>query len=91
VSLHTLTAEQAEALRAVPIGSMPNKLKIAIALTKARQSQIAAATGIPAPNLSDIVNGKYGSITVDTARKLAEYFGCAIEDLFPQREEARTA
>lgn len=81
-----LTPEQLVALRAVPLGAMRNKLRIALALTDARQSEVADETGYPVPNLSRLVNGKYVDITIDTARKLADYFGCAIEDLFPAEE-----
>jgi transcriptional regulator with XRE-family HTH domain len=82
-----LTAEQLDALRAVPIGTMRNKLRIALALTKARQSEVSEETGYPVPNLSKLVNGLYVDVTVDTAQKMADYFGCQIEDLFPRRDE----
>ncbi len=65
---------------------MPNRLRVAIAMAKVKQTEVAAATGVFAPNLSDIVNGKYKAVTVETARKLADYFGVSIEDLFPARE-----
>jgi DNA-binding Xre family transcriptional regulator len=82
----TLTPEQLDALRAVPLGSMPNRLRIALALTKVRQAEIVEATGIAPPNLSKIISGGYKDMHVETARKLADYFGCQIEDLFPARE-----
>lgn len=65
---------------------MPNRLRVALAMVQARQSDVADETGIFASSLSDIVNGKYGDLNVETARKLAEFFGCSIEDLFPSRE-----
>lgn len=65
---------------------MPNKLRVAFALAGTRQVDAVEATGMFAPNLSDLVCGNYKALTVDTARKLADYFGCAIEDLFPARE-----
>jgi len=71
----------------VPLGAMPNKIRIALALVKARQADVAEATGIPAPNVSNIVNGR--PVMLDTARKLAEFFGCQIEDLFPGTTEDR--
>jgi DNA-binding Xre family transcriptional regulator len=81
-----LTTEQVAALRAVPLGGMPNKLRIALALSAAKQTEVSEETGIQIPNLNRLVNGKYGDLNVDTARKLAEFFGCAIEDLFPARQ-----
>lgn len=86
-----LTTEQAEALRAVPLGAMPNKLRIALALTKVRQATVSDATGIARPNLSNLVTGDYKTLTVDTARKLADYFGVQIEDLFPASSEQAAA
>lgn len=35
------------------------------------------------PYISDVARGRYQTITLVKARKFAEYFGCAIEDLFP--------
>jgi DNA-binding Xre family transcriptional regulator len=80
-----MTPEQLETLRTLPLGEAPNRLRMAFALTERRQSEAVAATGIISSNLSDIVNGKYTRITVETAGKLAEFFGCAIEDLFPRK------
>jgi DNA-binding Xre family transcriptional regulator len=82
-----LTPEQLKALQAVPLGSMPNKLRIAIALTDVIQGDIAAETGIHASNLSDLINGKTQGVRLDTARRIAGFFCCAIEDLFPARQE----
>jgi DNA-binding Xre family transcriptional regulator len=83
-----LTTEQITALRAVPLTGtgMVNRLRIAIALAQVKQAEIVDETGIPAPNLSYLVNGKYGNLHVETAHKLAAFFGCQIEDLFPARD-----
>lgn len=81
-----LTPEQLEALKAVPLGEMPNRLRIALALAQLKQSDVAEQTGIAREHLSKLVTGSYGTVTIDTARKLADYFGTSIEDLFPARE-----
>lgn len=83
-----LTPEQIQALQSVPLGNMPNKLRVALAMVQARQSDLAEETGLFASGLSDIVNGKYGDLNIETGRKIAAFFGCAIEDLFPAREAA---
>jgi len=80
-----LTPEQIDALKAVPLGGMPNKLRIALALAQVNQSDVAEETAIATPNLSKIVNGKYGDINWTTAQKIAEFFGCDPRDLFPSR------
>lgn len=83
-----LTAEQVTALRSVPLGAMPNKVGLALTMTDTSQTDAAEALDIPRPNLSKIVNGRYEGIQLETSRKLADYFGCAIEDLFPARDIA---
>jgi transcriptional regulator with XRE-family HTH domain len=83
---HPLTTEQLQAMRAVPLGTMPNKLRIALALADAKQTDIAESTGVAASYVSDVVNGRYASLPLETARRIATFFGCAIEDLFPARE-----
>jgi hypothetical protein len=58
---------------------------------RTRQRIVVKETGIPALNLSNLVGGKYKSLTIDTARKLAEYFGCAIEESSPRERQWREA
>jgi DNA-binding XRE family transcriptional regulator len=82
-----LTREQVSALRSVPLGSMPNKVGLALTMTGTTQTEVSDAIDLPRPNISKIVNGRYEGLQLETSRKLAEYFGCAIEDLFPAREE----
>lgn len=73
-------------MRAVPLGEMPNKLRIAIAMTAVRQNDVAEETGVLASDISDFVNGKYPIAIIQKAGRLAEFFGCSIEDIFPARE-----
>jgi DNA-binding XRE family transcriptional regulator len=81
-----LTAEQVMALRATPLGTMPNKVALALTMLNVQQGDAAAAMDMPRASLSKIVNGRYEDIQLDTARRVSEFFGCAIEDLFPSRE-----
>ena len=92
-----LTPEQLDALRAVPLGEMPNKLRLALTLTRSQQVDIVGETGMQPSVVSDFLAGRRGSssgslkLTVDTAQKFADFFGCHIEDLFPSsREEVTT-
>lgn len=82
-----LTSAQVEALRSVPIGPMPNRIRVALGMVNAKQAELAEETGQKPSNVSDIVNGKYSDLQIETARKYADFFGCAIEDLFPMRED----
>lgn len=86
-----LTAEQLDALRAMPLGEMPNKVRVALALVQAKQAELVNEGILDAPHLSRIVNGDYVHVTVATARKLASFFGCQIEDLFPARDSEGAA
>lgn len=63
-----------------------NRVGRAIELAEVTQLDVAAATGLPQPYISDVARNRYQTITVDNAHKFADYFGCAIEDLFPARE-----
>lgn len=38
------------------------------------------------PHLSDVCRGRVKEVSLTTAHKLASYFGCQIEDLFPARQ-----
>jgi len=80
-----LTPEQIAAMRALPMGDMPNKLRVALTLAEVTQAELAEATEEQQPYVSDVVRGRWQTITVAKARKFAEFFGCAIEDLFPER------
>ena len=49
---------------------------------------IAEAVGLPQPYVSDVVaRQRYRTITVQNARKFANFFGCTIEDLFPRKPD----
>jgi predicted XRE-type DNA-binding protein len=65
---------------------MPNRVKVAAALARVEQQAVVDGTGFPQPYVSDVYRGRYERITVDNARRFAEYFGCSIEDLFPARQ-----
>ena len=81
-----LTPAQIDAMRALPMGDMPNKLRVAIKLAGITQAELSESIDEQQPYVSDIVRGRWQTITVTKARKFAEFFGCAIEDLFPERE-----
>lgn len=65
---------------------LQNKVRIAMAMLDVAQTDIIEATGFSQPYVSDIVRGRFKNISVDNARKFAEFFGCQIEDLFPSKE-----
>lgn len=79
-----LTHKQLRELRAT--GTVGNRVAKAIELADVNQIEIARSTGLPQPYISDVARNRYQTITVDNAHKLADYFGCAIEDLFPSKD-----
>jgi len=81
-----LTNFQLKQLRAAPVGAAGNRVAKAIELAEVTQTALADSIALPNTYVSDTARGRYQTITVDNARKFAEYFGCAIEDLFPARE-----
>lgn len=82
-----LTPEQLAALRVAPLGDSPNRLRVAIALAGAKQTDVCEETGFAFSTLSRLVTGANGNPTIETARTFAEFFGCGIDDLFPARQE----
>lgn len=83
--------DQLSHLRAVPPTAFPNRVRVALDLLGVTQMKAAEETGIHASTLSQIINGKHADVKLDTSRRLAEYVGCAIEDLFPVSREAERA
>lgn len=81
-----LTPEQVHALRSVPLGAMPNKVRLARTMLSKQQREIAVALGVAVPVLSEIERGEYKDVALERARALAAFFGCEIVDLFPARE-----
>lgn len=84
-----LTSVQLAALLADP--GAPNRLRLAMALAGITQVQLAEQLGVSQGYISVIVNGKYGGLNIETARKLAALFGCTIEELFPSRSREEVA
>lgn len=80
-----LAAKEIHELTAEPLVGR-NRLRRFMEASNTTQEQLFAATGIRQPQISAIANGRYQKLPLETARKLSDFFGCAIEDLFPARE-----
>jgi DNA-binding XRE family transcriptional regulator len=83
-----LTPKQlAELRRSKPAGR--NRVTTAMDLVGLTQVQLAERIGSSQPRISAICAGRYGDagLPVETARSLADVFGCAIEDLFPKESQ----
>jgi len=84
----TLTASQLAQLRRERTDG-PNKILIALHLRYAKQQDLAEATGLHKSKVSEIVNGHYSRISLNSARRIAVAFGACIEDIFPPACVAR--
>lgn len=84
----TLNAEELKALRAVPVtAALPNRLRVAMAMLDMVQADVAAGTQLTQATISDIYNARYTDLKHSTVQRLAAFFDCSIEDLFPPVEE----
>lgn len=83
-----LSRRQIELLKAQePSGR--NRLAAALEATSPRQTQsdLAEAIGVTQAYVSRLCTGSYQDVPLETARAIAEFFGCAVEDLFPAKSE----
>lgn len=80
-----LTSQQLVELRTAPVPASGNRVSQALKVIGLTQQQAAEAMGETQPYVSDVVRGRYQTITVAKAQKFAALFGCTIDDLFPAR------
>jgi hypothetical protein len=85
-----LTPEQRIALCAVPLVGLPNRVRLALAITNTPQTDIVAETDLSAHDVSKAVTGK-GVTSVETARVLARFFSLDVEELFPEPHDESTS
>jgi plasmid maintenance system antidote protein VapI len=76
LSSHHLTT-----LRKEPVTG--NRMGKAIELAGITQRTVARAIDAPESYISDLVRQRYKAITVPNAHKIAGFFQCSIEDIFP--------
>jgi plasmid maintenance system antidote protein VapI len=82
MELKPLTSAQLARLKR-EASDKPNKILDALYLVRARQQDLVVATGLHASKISELVNGKYSRISLDTARRVSQALGACIEDIFP--------
>lgn len=78
------SADQLRELKAAP--AAPNRVKKAIEIAGITQDIVAKGIGASQPHVTEIANGNYSRLPLETARGFATFFGCTIEDLFPSPE-----
>jgi transcriptional regulator with XRE-family HTH domain len=80
-----LTPQQLRRLRSEPTNG--NRIAFARHLVGVTQVEMAKATSLTQSQLSDLERQRYGDTGVVRAGRLADYFGCHIDDLFPRRRQ----
>jgi DNA-binding XRE family transcriptional regulator len=79
-----LSSSEVAHFRALPLRKGErNRLRLARTLVRLTQDEVAARTGIEQARISVIERGGYSQLPIETARTLAAFFHCTIEDLFP--------
>lgn len=86
-----LTHKQLIELRNADADGAGNRLSAAMKLAGVTQVVLGESIHESQPYISDVVRGRYQTITLAKARKFATYFGCFIEDLFPGSESREVA
>lgn len=81
-----LTPEQIALLRSEPLVGA-NKVRRARELAGITQVEASRRVPISQSYLSSIETGRSPELTLTTLQALAAFFGVAIEDLFPARQE----
>jgi DNA-binding XRE family transcriptional regulator len=81
-----LTRSTLRRLKDEDVPDEPNRLRRAMALVEITQDALADAIDIPQSTISKIVNGQMPRLPLAQAQRLAEFFGCQTDDLFPARE-----
>lgn len=82
-----LTPTQLKRLRNLPAEPAGNRIRAARQLLELTQQELAEKLKLTQSALSDMERGRFGRTTIDTGHRFAEFFGCAIEDLFPASQE----
>lgn len=80
-----LDTKDLKTLRAAAMPEVGNRVALAIELSKKKQGDVAEDLGMTQSQLSDICRGRFPDPKLSTLERLAEYFGCLIEDLFSSR------
>lgn len=63
-----------------------NRIRAARHLVNLTQVQLCAQLGMTQSQLSDLERQRWQSPSLATARRLADFFGCTVDDLFPASE-----
>lgn len=83
-----LNQAQLKELRRSEPSSAGNRLAKATDLAGVRRGEVAESVGFAQSYFSDVIGGRYPDILLSNAMKLSRFFGCTVEDLFPNLKAA---
>ncbi len=83
-----LTKRQITELTETPVPDSRNRLALAIEMAGLTQVALGRELGMSNTYVSDTARGRQATLTLENARKFAEFFGVPVEVLFPARIEA---
>jgi transcriptional regulator with XRE-family HTH domain len=81
-----LSTQKLHELRRRKVGAAGNRLADVLELSGETATALAEATALTLQYISDTKAGRYKTITVENAGRIARFFGVAIEDIFLLRE-----
>lgn len=83
----TLNPQQLAKLRRTPVAGW-NKVALAIEMLDLTMVEVSRGTGFPYTYVSDVKACRFETITIHNAHRFAKFFGCLVDDLFPELEVA---
>src|SRR4051812_28588638 len=83
-----MSEQQRAALNAAPVtAESPNKIRIALGIIGATQNDLARVAKMDPASISQIVNGRYERIALDTCQRIARALGIdCVDELFPMQK-----
>lgn len=82
-----MTDEQADWLAECPLGSMVNRVRLAMVLSHLDNSELARRTGLTPQYISAVSTGRQRNLTLRSATTIAAALGLPIEVVFPVTTE----
>lgn len=65
---------------------MPLRMRRIREVLGKQQQEVEAETGIPKSWISRVENGKAKNVNIDRLRKIAECYGCTVDDLIEKEK-----
>lgn len=84
MTIHLVSDRLRKIRKSEPVNG--NRIAAALEIAGATQAELAEATGFTQSYISDVVRGRYQTITLENARRLASALGLSVDEAFPSTE-----